>query len=902
LAELTSTVTFQNGAGGYDGTADLFLSENKPDRTHDLYEYLSVDGEQHTGSGKMTEAVMRFDNLFGSGAGQIPLGATIVSAQLVVHTTDGGGGAAFYRLLQPFTSDSTWNSFGDGIQADGTEALAAPDLIVEATAIGLTALDVTKSLQAWANGEANFGWAILPTSKDGWDFDSAEGAIRPELIVTFAVQPEIIDEATTEEDTPVSISLLDTAPTARLDGEISVQTTTPGHGSVTVEADGVVTYTPDPNYFGGDSFSYRLTDSQGRRSTGTVNITIEAVNDRPVAVADSASTDMSAPVDITVLANDFDVDGDSLRLVSVGAASHGVVTINADKTITYTPDVGYVGTDSFTYKIGDFHGGRSTATVSVAVAAANGAPAATDDSVSTDEDKTAVLALLDNDSDPNGDTLLVESVTDPLHGTAVIGPGGEITYTPDDNFSGSDSFDYIISDGHGGTDVATVHVTVDPVNDAPVVSQPLADHSVTVDKAFTFTVPEDAFKDAEGDELHYEATLGDGSALPGWLTFDAATQSFSGSAPTAQNLSIKVTADDGQGGSVSDTFILKATAATTETFTGSVAPIVETKPVAGTWDTADDPAIWVDKSDASKSVIIGTNKDDNVGGLYVYDLKGNIVDTFSEGESLNNVDLRYGFKLGGSTIDLIGATNRNTKSIDFFSINPTTHELMKVGEVATGLSTVYGFTMYHAGDGKYYAFSTSVDGVVRQFEIDGSSGTIKGQAVRTFDAGSQSEGIVVDDRTGDVYVSQESTGIWKYDADPASGSTRVLIDKVGSGHLTSDVEGLTIYYAADGQGYLIASSQGSSSFAVYDRETNAYLGKFTVDGGNGIDDVSETDGIDVINLPLGPSFSQGLLVVHDHLNVSGEGTNFKLIPWEDIAALGGLTIDTTTNPQDEWLF
>lgn len=335
-------------------------------------------------------------------------------------------------------------------------------------------------------------------------------------------------------------------------------------------------------------------------------------------------------------------------------------------------------------------------------------------------------------------------------------------------------------------------------------------------------------------------------------------------------------------------------------FSGKVAPKAETPPVAGTSDTADDPAIWVNKANPAKSAIIGTNKDDSLGGLHVYNLKGQQIDHFSNGSSYNNVDIRYHFRLGGEFIDLVGATNRTTDSIDFFAIDPVTRELSKVGTVATGLSNVYGFTLAHTADGKFFAYATTTDGVVQQFRIGGAGGIITGHLVRTFDVGSQSEGITVDDRTGAVYVTEENVGIWKYDGAPASGSSRVLVDSIANGHLKADVEGGTIYYGSNGTGYLIVSSQGNSTFAVYDIKTNQYLGSFGVGAASGIDEVSKTDGLDVTNVALGPSYSKGMLVVHDHENTGGQASNYKFIPWEEIAALGHLTVDTSHDPVDGW--
>jgi 3-phytase len=524
----------------------------------------------------------------------------------------------------------------------------------------------------------------------------------------------------------------------------------------------------------------------------------------------------------------------------------------------------------------------------------NTRPVAGDDIEATDEDTAATLLVLANDSDGDGDTLIIAAVGAASHGAVTVNPDSTITYVPDSDYFGSDSFGYTVSDGQGGTSSATVSIAIAPVNDAPVVATPLADKAVTTHQAFSFAIPVGSFTDVDGDSLTYSAELADGSPLPDWLAFDAAAGTFSGASPSEGLLSVNVTATDGQGGAVSDTFTLTST-----TLSGSVVPKLETDVVAGAGDLADDPAIWINPENPTQSKIIATSKGTKHGGMYVFDLQGNTVDVFGTGNRYNNTDLRYGFQLGGETVELIGATNRTTSAIDFFTIDPSTYQLTKVGSVASGLSNLYGFTMYHAADGKFYAFATTTAGIVRQFELDASNGTVTGTAVRTFEVGSQAEGLAADDETGALYVGEEAVGIWKYGADPASGASRTLVEGVEAGHLAPDIEGLAIYYAADGSGYLLASSQGDSTFAVYDRGgVNAYLGSFNSIAGNGIDPVTSTDGIDVTNLPLGGAFSQGLLVVHDTSNPDTAANNYKLIAWEDIAALGNLIIDTAYNPHD----
>jgi 3-phytase len=332
---------------------------------------------------------------------------------------------------------------------------------------------------------------------------------------------------------------------------------------------------------------------------------------------------------------------------------------------------------------------------------------------------------------------------------------------------------------------------------------------------------------------------------------------------------------------------------------GKITASVETDPVPSDGDAADDPAIWVHPTDPSLSLIIGTDKK---GGLAVYDLTGKQIQYLPDGR-MNNVDLRYDFSLSGKPVDLVTTGNRSADTIVAYRVNPQTRNLENVSGQGfkVGIS-VYGSCMYHSPvNGKYYVYVDSQSGKVEQWElIDNSSGGVEGELVRTFEVGSQTEGCVADDDTGDFYIGEENVGVWKYGAEPGDGDSRSKIDSTGSGgHLTADVEGLTIYYASGETGYLIASSQGSNEFVVYERQGNhKYIMTFKVAAGNGIDAVSETDGIDVTNFSLGPIFPHGLFVAQDGRNDDGN-QNYKLVSWEAIANSVDppLVIDTSENPR-----
>ena len=180
----------------------------------------------------------------------------------------------------------------------------------------------------------------------------------------------------------------------------------------------------------------------------------------------------------------------------------------------------------------------------------------------------------------------------------------------------------------------------------------------------------------------------------------------------------------------------------------------------------------------------------------------------------------------------------------------------------------------------------SVDGKLRQWKLIDRKGKVGIRAVRDINVGSQAEGCVADDELGNLFIAEEDVALWKYSAEPNGGEKRTAVDKVGAGRLTADAEGVSLYYGADGKGFIVLSNQGENNYAVYRREgTNEYVGKFHVVANEalGIDGSSETDGLDVVSAPLGSAFPMGLLVVQDGRNLMPvERQNFKYISWHDV--------------------
>lgn len=319
-----------------------------------------------------------------------------------------------------------------------------------------------------------------------------------------------------------------------------------------------------------------------------------------------------------------------------------------------------------------------------------------------------------------------------------------------------------------------------------------------------------------------------------------------------------------------------------------VTPVAETVPVESFGDAADDPAIWAHPTDPALSLVIATDKK---GGLYVYDMAGEVVQFLPVGK-LNNVDLRDGFELGGEMVTLITASDRTNRAIAIFALDPATRQVTQVadGVQPAGLDDPYGMCMYRsAASGSTYVFINGDETRMRQWElVDAGAGRVRAEPVRDLTFDSQTEGCVADDATGVLYVGEEDVGLWRLGAEPDAGDDRTAVDTVaGNPNLVADVEGVSLYDLGDGRGYLIVSSQGNDSYAVYRREGDqAYLGSFAViaDPSLGIDGVSETDGLDVSSRNLGPGFEHGALVVQDGRNfLPTENQNYKYVPWQAIA-------------------
>ncbi|MCB8944437.1 MAG: tandem-95 repeat protein [Ardenticatenaceae bacterium] len=342
-------------------------------------------------------------------------------------------------------------------------------------------------------------YTLLVTFGDTVGNTRLVGPFTVEVIEVINHAPSAMaDSAMTAEDTAVLVDILANDSDPDGDSLTLDSLSQPANGAVSSSGSDV-TYTPTLNFNGTDVFTYTITDGHGGQDTAQVTVTVDPVNDVPVATDDEGMTAEDTAVTIDLLNNDSDVDGDSLIVQSVMQGSHGSV-VNNGSDVTYTPDANFNGSDVFTYTVTDGNGGSDTATVTVTIDPVNDNPVAVADGAMTEADTAVLIPVLANDSDVDGDSLTVDSVTQGSRGS-VANNGSDVTYTPNSGFSGSDVFTYTVTDGYGGQDTTTVTVMVALGNSAPVAE---AGGPYTVNEGELVMLDAAGTTDAEQDP----ATLG----------------------------------------------------------------------------------------------------------------------------------------------------------------------------------------------------------------------------------------------------------------------------------------------------------------------------------------------------------------------------------------------------------
>lgn len=338
---------------------------------------------------------------------------------------------------------------------------------------------------------------------DSFTFTASDGVLTSNTAtVTITVTPvndlpvASSQTVTTPEDTPKVITL--TATDVDGDALTYIIVTPPANG--TLSGSGATrTYTPNANYNGPESFTFKVNDGTSDSNTATVSITVTPVNDAPVASNQSVTVPEDGSIVITLVGTD--VDGNSLIYTVVSGPSNGTLT-GSGAARTYIPNANYNGPDGFTFKVNDGTVDSNIATVSITVTPVNDAPVATNQSLTTPEDTALPITLSATDVDA-GSTLTYTIVTPPTKGTLSVVAGAGVTYTPNPNFFGADSFTFKASDGTVDSDIATIFITVTPVNDIPVANS----QSVTTNED-TSTPVNLTGSDADGDPLTFLIVTG----------------------------------------------------------------------------------------------------------------------------------------------------------------------------------------------------------------------------------------------------------------------------------------------------------------------------------------------------------------------------------------------------------
>ncbi len=312
----------------------------------------------------------------------------------------------------------------------------------------------------------------------------------------------------------------------------------------------------------------------------------------------------------------------------------------------------------------------------------------------------------------------------------------------------------------------------------------------------------------------------------------------------------------------------------------------QTTSVSSEGDAADDPAIWYNKKDASKSTIIATDKQK---GLGVYNLQGDLL-SFKAVGKINNCDVQYQLNMGSDKIDIIGGSNRtdNTVSIYRYNKQNSSVDSLALLKIPSLSEEIYGFCFYKNPETEeIFSISIGKDGLLEQNLIFFDGQSIRYKNIRTYKFENQCEGLVADHQKGVLFIGEEDFGIWKLNLRNRNSKKELVCDATIQKEIKADVEGLTLYFAKNGKGYLLASSQGNNSYAIFERKSpHKYIGSFRIGDGKNIDGTCETDGIDVINLNMGTDYPKGFFIAQDGENETNGKTNtqnFKLVPWEEIS-------------------
>lgn len=467
-------------------------------------------------------------------------------------------GASFETLAglnEGLTDETTWSEFTipGGLLVEGQNVLAvevhqdnplSSDIRLNAYLVGkritaagllfndtdpegdrLTAEKLTSPLHGTLSLNPDGTFLYLPDinyeGQDSFTYRVNDGEFNsPPATVTFTMTPgpsdfpvPAPDNYSTIEDTPLVVStnngvLLNDSDPDSIDLTVILETP-PANGSLSLASRGGFTYTPNLDYAGIDTFTYRVFDGENTSRVELVTISVDSVNDRPSASPENYLTPPGQPLVVDaangVLANDSDPDNPTLLALLTSSTSSGSLSLSLDGSFTYTPNGGFSGIDRFTYQASDTLLESPTITVEIQV---NAAPVAHDDNYLTSEDNPLIvdssIGILANDIDTNPMTAVL--ISEPSNGTLSLNLDGSFIYIPEGNFSGADSFTYLASDSYQESNPATVSITIMGVNDAPDTRDDA--YEVEVNQSLTINAAQGVLaNDSDSDSPGFTATL-----------------------------------------------------------------------------------------------------------------------------------------------------------------------------------------------------------------------------------------------------------------------------------------------------------------------------------------------------------------------------------------------------------
>jgi VCBS repeat-containing protein/predicted outer membrane repeat protein len=328
--------------------------------------------------------------------------------------------------------------------------------------------------------------------------------------------------------------------------------TTTTDGILTLNGNGSFNYIPVANFCGMDSFTYHAKDGQANSNVTTVTLNVSCINDTPIVGNDVyetlEDTVLNVPVQ-GVLENDQDDDDDPLTAELNTLPVHGLLNLNENGSFTYTPDNNYCGTDSFTYHANDGAVNSNLATVSLTIPCVNDQPVAVSDAYTTLEDTALdvpVPGILVNDWDVESTSLTAILNLSTTNGTLTLNEDGSFSYTPAENFCGTDSFTYTASDGLTASNIATVEITITCINDIPEVD---AGNNQIVNEGAILTFSGEFFDPETNSNLQIAWDFGDGSGATGTLT-------PSHTYPDEEIFTVTLIITDDEGATMSDTLVV----------------------------------------------------------------------------------------------------------------------------------------------------------------------------------------------------------------------------------------------------------------------------------------------------------------------------------------------------------